>query len=171
MLFCVIIMALVVAADQISKLLVLEYLAPIGQVKLIDGVFHLTYVENRGAAFGSLTDARWVFMIFSVIAIVGVTAYLLCFAENKRMLRWALALVIGGGIGNMIDRVALGYVVDFIDFCGIWSYIFNVADSCVCIGMGLLVLYVILSMREEMKEHKQARTEKADDEPNDGGKA
>ena len=76
MLFCVIIMALVVAADQISKLLVLEYLAPIGQVKLIDGVFHLTYVENRGAAFGMLANSRWVFMVFSVIAIGGLLIFL-----------------------------------------------------------------------------------------------
>lgn len=166
-----IVAAIFVVLDQLSKWLVVTYLKPQGSVTLIPNFLKLTYLENRGAAFGSLTDARWVFMIFSVIAIVGVTAYLLCFAENKRTLRWALALVIGGGIGNMIDRVALGYVVDFIDFCGIWSYIFNVADSCVCIGMGLLVLYVILSMREEMKEHKQARTEKADDEPDDGGKA
>lgn len=157
-----------VALDQLSKWLVVAYLKPVGSVTLIPNFLRLTYLENRGAAFGSLSDHRWVFMIFSTVAIVGVTVYLLRFAENDRLLRWTLALIIGGGAGNMIDRVALGYVVDFIDFCGIWSYIFNVADSCVCVGAGLLVLYCILSMRKEMRASKEQSTA-ADDGKGDGG--
>lgn len=157
-----------VALDQLSKWLVVAYLKPVGSVTLIPNFLRLTYLENRGAAFGSLSDHRWVFMIFSTVAIVGVTVYLLRFAENDRLLRWTLALIIGGGAGNMIDRVALGYVIDFIDFCGIWSYIFNVADSCVCVGAGLLVLYCILSMRKEMRASKEQSTA-ADDGKGDGG--
>lgn len=158
-----------VALDQISKWLVVAYLKPVGSVTLIPGFLRLTYLENRGAAFGSLSEHRWVFMIFSTVAIVAVIVYLLRFAENSRLLRWTLALIIGGGVGNMIDRVALGYVIDFIDFCGIWSYIFNIADSCVCIGAGMLILYTILSMRDEARAHKSAAAEPADETDDDGG--
>lgn len=153
-----------VVLDQFSKWLVTAYLKPVGSVTLIPNFLRLTYLENRGAAFGSLSDHRWVFMIFSSVAIVAVIVYLLRFAENSRLLRWTLALIIGGGVGNMIDRVALGYVVDFIDFCGIWSYIFNVADSCVCIGAGLLVLYTILFMRTDARKGKHIAMPKDDDQ-------
>ena len=145
-----------VVLDQISKWLVVVYLKPQGSVTLIPNFLKLTYLENRGAAFGSFSEQRWVFMVFSTVAIVAVSVYLLRFSENNRLLRWTLALIIGGGVGNMIDRIALGYVVDFIDFCGIWSYIFNVADSCVCIGAGMMVLHCLLSMRDEAKAQKNA---------------
>ena len=160
-----------VALDQLSKWLVVAFLKPVGSVTLIGlptplqellgktDFLRLTYLENRGAAFGS-------FMIFSTVAIVGVVVYLLRFSENSKLLRWTLALIVGGGVGNMIDRIALGYVVDFIDFCGIWSYIFNVADSCVCIGAGMLVLYCILSMRDEANKQKKTAEPSAN---GDGG--
>ncbi len=146
-----IVAAAFVALDQLVKWLCIRYLKAVGSVTLIPGLLRLTYLENRGAAFGSMTDHRWVFMVFSTVAIAAMTVYLLRFAEPSRLLRWTLALIIGGGVGNMIDRVALGYVVDMIDFYGIWPYIFNVADSCVCIGAGLMVLYFILSARAEYK--------------------
>lgn len=143
--------ALCVGVDQWTKWLCVTYLKEIESVTLIPGLLRLTYLENRGAAFGSLSDHRWVFMILSTVAIVAVTLYLLCFSERSRLLCFSLALIVGGGIGNMIDRVAQGFVVDFIDFYGIWSYIFNGADSFVCVGAGLLVLYYILSLKDEMK--------------------
>jgi signal peptidase II len=71
-------------------------------------------------------------------------------------MRCSLALIIGGGIGNMIDRIALGYVIDFVDFCGIWSYVFNGADSAVCIGAGMMLLYVVLELIREQKTKKQS---------------
>ena len=145
----------VIAIDQLTKWLCVAHLKPIGRLPLIQNFLHLTYVENRGAAFGSFTEHRWVFMVISTVAIIGVTVYLLHFCEENRLLRCALALIIGGGIGNMIDRIALGYVIDFIDFCGIWSYVFNGADSAVCIGAGLMVLYVILEIIRETKAAKQ----------------
>ena len=144
MLFCIIVMAAVVAADQISKLLVIEYLAPVGQVKLIDGVFHLTYVENRGAAFGMLSDHRWVFMALSVAAIAALVIYLWKARPRDRLLTLSLAMIAGGGIGNMIDRTVYGYVVDFIDVTFVWDYVFNVADAAVCVGCGLIILWFIL---------------------------
>ena len=144
----------VIAVDQLTKWLCVAFLKPVGRVTLIPGFLKLTYVENRGAAFGSFSEHRWVFMVISTVAIVGVTFYLLRYCEDNRLLRTALTLIIGGGIGNMIDRIALGYVIDFIDFCGIWAYVFNGADSAVCIGAGLMILYVALEMVKEFKAKK-----------------
>ena len=152
----------VVAVDQLTKWLCVAYLKPVGRVTLIPDFLKLTYVENRGAAFGSFTENRWVFMVISTVAIIGVTVYLLRYCEDDRLLRCALALIIGGGVGNMIDRIALGYVIDFIDFCGIWAYVFNGADSAVCIGAGLMILYVILEIVRESKAAKQQSATEAE---------
>ena len=149
----------VIVIDQLTKWLCVTYLKPVDSVTLIPSFLRLTYVENRGAAFGSFTEHRWVFMVISTVAIIGVTVYLLGFCEQNRLLRCSLALVIGGGIGNMIDRIVLGYVIDFIDFCGIWAYVFNGADSAVCIGAGLMLLYVILEIVREARAAKQPTDE------------
>ncbi len=157
----------VIAVDQLTKWLCVAFLKPVDSVTLIPKFLKLTYVENRGAAFGSFSEHRWVFMVISTVAIIGVTVYLLRFCEDNRLLRTALTLIIGGGIGNMIDRIALGYVIDFIDFCGIWSYVFNGADSAVCIGAGLMILYVILEMVKEFKAKKTPDTKTEDASPDE----
>lgn len=153
-----------VILDQVSKWLVCAFLKGHDSVVLIPGILRMTYVENRGAAFGSFANHRWVFMTLSVVAIVAVTAYLLLLSENHRGSRLALALIIGGGVGNMIDRIALGYVVDFIDFCAfprIWTWVFNVADCCVCVGVGLFLLfYIISSVRALRGKEADPRTGK-----------
>ena len=143
-----------VVIDQLSKWLCVEFLKPKGSVPIIKDVIHLTYVENRGMAFGLMSDARWVFMVTSVIMIVAMGLYLyLGMCENK--LYWiSVAMVVSGGIGNMIDRVALGYVVDFIDFTLIDFAVFNGADSFVCVGAGMLVLALVLDIVKEAKEKK-----------------
>ncbi len=154
----------VIALDQASKLLILEFLYE-DQLVLIEGVLNLTYVENRGMAFGLLADHRWVFMVFSTIGIALVAAYL-CFFVKGKLGRTALALVVGGGIGNMIDRVAYGFVVDFIDFCAFdfWKWIFNIADSAVCVGAGLFILYLILDTVRELKKQKAQTTGEENDD-------
>ena len=139
----------VIALDQISKQLILTHLYG-GQAVLIPNVLHFTYVENRGMAFGLMADHRWVFMLLSVVGIALVGVYLWFFAKTK-LSRVALALIIGGGVGNMIDRVALGFVVDFIDFCAFdfWTWVFNVADAAVCVGAALFALDLILEVVRE----------------------
>lgn len=146
----------VIAVDQLTKWLCVAYLKPVGRVTLIPNFLKLTYVENRGAAFGSFTENRWVFMVISTVAIIGVTVYLLRYCEDNRLLRCALALIVGGGIGNMIDRVARGFVVDFIDVTCIDFYVFNVADSFVCVGCGLMILWLFLDEAAQRKAKKAA---------------
>ena len=145
-----------IIADQVTKQLVINFLDRNESFDVIPGVFRFTYVENRGAAFGMLDDHRWVFMLTSTVMIIGLLAYLyLGHAENK-LYAISIAMIISGGIGNMIDRIALGYVVDFIDFRLINFAVFNGADSFVCVGAGLLVLALILDIVKESKGKKDA---------------
>ncbi len=148
----------VVVIDQITKYLAVVFLKPLDTQPIIDGVIHLTYLENTGAAFGMLKDHRWVFMLTSTVAVVAIIVFILGWRDKfyDPLLYTGLALIAGGGIGNMIDRVALGYVVDFIDFRLINFAIFNGADSFVCIGAALIMIYVVVS---EIREKKQ--TEKS----------
>ena len=107
--------AAVVAADQITKFYVAAYLREIGSLPLIENVFHFTYVENTGAAFGMLSDRRWIFMVFSSVALVGIAVFAVINRRGNMFANVSLALIFGGGVGNMIDRIVLGYVIDFID--------------------------------------------------------
>ena len=141
--------------DQITKWLTVIYLDLGESFPLIDGVFHFTYVQNRGAAFGMLQDKRWVFLIISSITIVFMAVYLWKSRKDSKLLCIALSMIIGGGIGNMIDRCILGYVIDFLDFTLIDFAVFNVADSFVCIGVGLFILELILEMKKELKNGKE----------------
>ena len=155
--------------DQLTKYLTVLHLKPIDTLPIIEDVFHLTYVENTGAAFGMMKDARWVFMITSTLAIVGILGYMIHrYYVKKEKLHWAealsLSLILGGGIGNMIDRTMLGYVVDMIDCRFINFAVFNVADSFVCIGAGLMILYLIILTVREYQAEKAAKLALAEGE-------
>lgn len=149
------VMAVVVFADQLTKWLASTYLKEIGSLPLIQDVFHLTYVENTGAAFGILKNARWVFIVISAAAIVAVIAFM-AYQTHRRvripvLAGISLSLIAGGGIGNMIDRLMLGYVIDFFDFTLINFAVFNVADSCVTVGVVLMVIYIIFGWKNGEK--------------------
>ncbi|MBQ7475481.1 MAG: signal peptidase II [Clostridia bacterium] len=150
--------AFVVALDRLTKFFAAADLSRIETFPIIENVLHLTYVENRGAAFGMLSDKRWVFMILSSAALVAIAVYAVINRRGSLLTNVSLALIFGGGIGNMIDRIATGYVVDFIDFRLINFYVFNVADSFVCIGSALLILSLILS---EVKGRRKKKEETA----------
>ncbi len=145
-----------VVLDQLTKYWVLQSLVPIGAYKLIPEVLHFTYVENRGAAFGMLADHRWVFMVISTLAILALVVYVCIARPKNRFEIVSLAFIAGGGIGNMIDRIFRGFVVDFIDVTCINFYVFNVADSFVCIGCGMMFLYLLLAEIGEKKAKKSA---------------
>lgn len=153
----VVLMLVAVILDQVTKYIVVDNMFLGESVDVIPGVLRFTYIQNDGAAFGSLDDARWVFMILSTVAIVAILGYMFWKKPQNKLLLSALILITGGGIGNMIDRVRLGYVIDFIDFCAfpkIWMWVFNVADTFVCVGAGLLALWMILDTVREFKEQK-----------------
>ena len=156
------IVAFVVAADQVTKALAVKFLQPIDTIPIIKDALHLTYAENKGAAFGILADSRWVFMSISTVAILALlfSLYAGFMRGGLTLSTISICLIAGGGIGNMIDRTALGYVVDFIDFRLIDFAIFNVADSAVCVGAGLLMLSVVLDIIKEAREKKNEENEK-----------
>ncbi len=137
--------------DQLTKILSVKFLEPLDTVPIIKDVLHLTYVENTGAAFGMLKDHRWVFISISTVTILLMMAYLYLGLAQNKLYAVSLAMIVSGGIGNMIDRLALGFVVDFIDFRLIDFAVFNGADSFVCVGAGLLMLALILDMVNEFK--------------------
>lgn len=147
----------VIALDQLTKVLVLKLMTLGQSISVIPGVINLTYIQNRGAAFGMLSNHRWVFMVISIVAIGGIGAYLFGFCKERISLQLGLAMIVGGGVGNMIDRIAYGYVVDMIDFClfSFWKWIFNVADAFVCIGAGFVVLALILDIISESRKKKE----------------
>ena len=150
----ILIIAATVWLDQLTKWLAVTFLQGNPSVPIIPEVFQLTYLENPGAAFGMLQNNRWVFLIVSTVGIIAVYLYLAIKRPSSRLLCLALSFIVGGGIGNMIDRTLLGYVVDMIDFRLINFAVFNVADSFVCVGAGLMVLYLILEMVKESKAEK-----------------
>lgn len=155
--FFSVIILLGIGIDQITKLLAVKFLKPIDTLPIIEDVIHLTYVENRGAAFGMLSDSRWVFMVVSSIAIAAMLAFLYSGMAQNRLYEISVAMIISGGIGNMIDRTALGYVVDMIDFRIIDFAVFNGADSFVCVGAGLLILALVLDIIKESKLKKEKK--------------
>lgn len=147
-----------VLLDQLSKILVvsnLDYIMENEPIVLIKHLINLTYTENRGAAFGMLDDHRWIFMTVSIIAIIGMAIYLFGFSKEGWTFQIGLSLIISGGIGNMIDRLALGYVVDMLEFDFMEFAIFNVADSFVCIGAGLVILMLIIELIRESKKNSK----------------
>ena len=153
------IMVLVVFLDQLTKYLTIFFLKPIPTFPLIQDVLHLTYVENTGAAFGMMKNQRWFFMIVSTVAIIALLIYLFKKKTQSKLENLSIAFIVGGGIGNMIDRIFLGYVVDMIDFRLINFAVFNVADSFVCVGAGLLMLYIVITGIQEYKMEKAKKLE------------
>ena len=158
-----------VGLDQLTKWLAVTRLKGEDSFPLWQDVLHFTYVENTGAAFGSFKEHRWVFMFVSTVAIIALIIYYFWGRPHDRLTTVALAFITGGGIGNMIDRVLLGYVVDFIDFTLIDFAVFNIADSFVCVGVGLMFLALFRTAREETRAAQQAEAAESaqEEEPHD----
>jgi signal peptidase II len=162
-----IIAIIVVLLDQISKHFVCTDLKPVGNVSIIEGILDFTYVENRGAAFGILSDNRAVFMVVSVI-IIAVLGYIVAMYHGQsKLFDVCLGLIVGGGIGNMVDRAVIGYVIDFIDFCAFdfWIWVFNLADCAVVIGCILAIVFVVFDKKSAtIGQNKEvSQSEKTDE--------
>ena len=142
------IMLVVISIDQASKWWVIHHLKEIGTIKIIDGIFHLHYLENRGAAFGIFQDQRLFFLVVNTLITCIIIGYLVKHPVMNRLLMWSLILIAGGAIGNIIDRALYGYVIDFFDF-QIWP-VFNVADSAIVVGQALLIFYILRHGKDEV---------------------
>lgn len=136
--FYIIILGIIVI-DQITKLIVNNSLSYGQSIPVINNIFHLTYVRNRGAGFGILQGQRELFILITILIITVLFIYRHR-TERNRYLDIAMGLIIGGALGNFIDRIRLHYVIDYLDF-RIWP-VFNIADSAVVVGVGILILYL-----------------------------
>jgi signal peptidase II len=162
MIIWLVVLAAAVAADQLTKYLVDSGMEVGGSVDLIPGVLRLTYVRNEGAAFGMLAEHRWVFIVLSLLTIAGIVYYVVRYRPRSAWMMCSLTLVTAGGIGNMIDRLSLGYVIDFVDFYAfgeLWKWVFNVADACVCVGAFLLALKLLTDTVRESRAAKAGKDE------------
>lgn len=150
-----VIATVIIVLDQVSKYLVIERLplyeswAPF---PAIANLFQFTHTTNTGAAFGMFQNGNLFFAIMAVIVSAFIVFYNFTLGSGNRMLRVALGLQLGGAIGNLIDRVTLGYVTDFLDF-GPWP-VFNLADTAIVAGVIVLALLLLQEQREESRQAK-----------------
>jgi len=148
----VIIIILAVVLDQATKMIVVRNLDYGTMIPVIDGFFYFTHTTNKGAAWGLFQNGRIFFLILTAAAAVVITYVL--FKNTNKLLRTALALILGGAMGNFIDRLFKGSVVDFLDFYfGKWYHFptFNIADSCVVVGTVLLMYFMLFVYKEKEK--------------------
>ena len=151
LLFC----AAVVAADQWTKYLVVEQIPLHTDVAAVPGLFHLTYVQNTGAAFSMLEGMQWLFaVVFLVLTVAVIWEFWKKALPFSRFERWCVAAVYAGGLGNMIDRVRLGYVVDMIEVEFISFPVFNVADCFITCGCVALIVSLVLFNKDFWKDEK-----------------
>ena len=158
----------VVVFDQATKWIVMLNMEIGDSIPFIKDIFHFTYIRNPGASFGSFSESRWVFMVASTVMIAAMLFYLIKYRPTQKLIYIPASMIIGGGIGNMIDRLFYGEgfgngtVVDFLDFCAfpdLWYWIFNVADAFVCVGAAILFVYLFIDIIKDEKKKKQAESE------------
>ncbi|RKD20898.1 signal peptidase II [Caminicella sporogenes DSM 14501] len=141
---------MIVVLDQFTKYLAVTYLKSIDTYPLIKNIFHLTYRENTGAAFSILRNKQIFLILMTAVVVLALIVYLVKVInkENLFLLKFSLSFIIGGAIGNLVDRVRLNYVVDFFDFTLINYPVFNVADIFIVTGSILLAYAVIFKKIE-----------------------
>ena len=158
-----------IVLDQLTKHWAQTSLQAVGDIPLWEGVFHFHYARNTGAAFSMLEGHNWFFFIFTVVVVAGMSWYLFRHRKGMHPLpQVALGLIIGGALGNFIDRVSLGYVVDFLYFKLINFAIFNVADSALVVGCILMGIYILLIHERhtgQLKQPEEGAHGTGDDQP------
>ena len=153
MLISVIVAAVLAAVDQITKHIALTKLKPIGNTTFIKGFMDFTFVKNRCAAFGILNGNIWLLLILAAIICAVIIYSMLKMPKTKeyRLLKAALTLILAGAVGNVVDRVIRGYVVDFFEFTFISFPVFNMADIYVVVGAIAMALIMIFVIKDEDK--------------------
>ena len=157
---------LMIALDQIVKYWAFTSLKIQSSIPLIENVFHLTYVENRGAAFSLFAqfDSRWIFVSLAVGVTIAIFIVLRINYLQTGLGRWSLVLVAAGALGNAIDRVVHGFVVDLFDFRLINFPVFNVADIFICVGGALFVIYFMFQHKDN-EPNNETPVEPSETEP------
>lgn len=145
---------LLVALDQAVKYWAFTVLQAQGTLPLIENVFHLTYVENRGAAFSLLSAQNWPWLFVVLAAVITIVAFVALYKGwlQTALGRWSVVLIVAGAVGNAVDRIWHGFVVDLFDFRLIGFPVFNVADIFICVGGVLFVLYFMVQHKDAPKE-------------------
>lgn len=134
---------LIVATDQILKWMVIHWIGMFQELPVIDRFFYLHCIQNHGIAMGLFSGFRSIVLILTAILLIAAVSYIFARRNTEsRSVLLSLSFVVGGGLGNLLDRFRLGYVVDFLDF-RIWPYIFNVADICVVAGCFFFMLFLL----------------------------
>lgn len=133
--------------DQVSKYLVSDFFSRTPEsIPLIQGIFHLTYVKNTGIAFGMFRDHPYALLAVIITSLLFITIYAIKTHEGRLYFYLSYGFILGGAFGNIIDRIRLGFVVDFLDF-RIWP-VFNLADTFISIGVGLIILEMFFSKKK-----------------------
>lgn len=145
---------LLIISDQLIKLWAMDTLQTGFDVNIIKDVLVLHYTENRGAAFGSFEGQKWILIGFTSILIISAIVYLLSTKRRSPYFLFPIGLIIAGGIGNLIDRIFKGYVVDYVYFKPIDFPVFNLADSCVVVGVILISIYIMFFYDKDYKKTK-----------------
>ena len=146
----------IVAADQITKYLTVANIALYEDVPFIPGLLQLTYVQNTGAAFSSFEGQQWLFaLIFAVFTVLIIRECIKNTMGFTTFEWWCIAAVYGGGLGNMIDRIRMGYVVDMIETTYVEFPVFNVADCFITCGCILMMIHLVLFNKDFWKDDKK----------------
>ncbi len=136
---------LIITADQISKWAIVNYMDLYESIPIIEGWLHITSCRNKGAAFSMLQDQRLFFIILTSIVVIILIFFIFKIYKEYKYVAFALSLILGGSIGNLIDRVRIGEVIDFIDVQIINFAVFNIADSAVVVGTILLLIHMFFA--------------------------
>lgn len=132
-------MAGILVIDRLIKIAVMDNLIPNETKVMIPQLFHLTLVLNPGAAFGLMAGWTWIFVITAVLVLLGIIYAQFRLTIENRLIRLAMGMIGGGALGNLLDRILTGKVIDYLDF-RIWPFVFNFADSMIVIGTALLLI-------------------------------
>jgi signal peptidase II len=155
MLVTLLVALFIIGSDQIAKMQIVQHMLPGQDIPVINGILHLHYAQNSGAAFSMLQGSQWVFIVASVLASLGIIIYLV---RTKMPIHWlglvALGLVMGGALGNLIDRIHTPghYVIDYVYVKVINFAIFNVADAGISVGAVLLCIYILFIHEKYVKK-------------------
>lgn len=163
--YSLVVCGVLIALDQWIKAWAITALHPTvgGRITVIPGLFYLTYVENRGAAFGIFQGRTFLLGIVSGLVLLYLLFLLLSSKIKGSVLTWSLSLILAGGVGNLIDRFSRGFVVDYLDFSALYGFpVFNLADCCVVCGTGLILIYMLVlenGTHPKQPVHKEAVSE------------